>query len=155
MDKTQSRSSSYGPYGCLLFLMGLVFLVAGVASGMVPNALSDILTQQPGAGGSLQALAIWGLFTLGSLGLGSFGIRYYGIRNSTLGFGIILILCGIVGFIVYFSGGDTSHSGNAIWVVMNFVAEMVGSLLIASFGSTISGVVLVLIVLLYGEFQKS
>jgi hypothetical protein len=150
-----NRGRSFGPYGCLLFLMGLGFLAAGLGSGMVPEALASVASNSPDSDGSLSALAIWGLFTFGSLGLGSFGIKYYGIRNSTMGFGGILVICGLVGLVVHLSGGGTSNSGNAIWVVMNFVAEITGSLLITSIAAMGIGMLLVLGCLLAGGNPES
>jgi hypothetical protein len=146
-----NRGRSFGPYGCLLFLMGLGFLAAGLGSGMVPEALASVVSNSPDSDGSLSALAIWGLFTFGSLGLGSFGIKYYGIRNSTMGFGAILVICGLVGLVVHLNGGGTSNSGNAIWVGMNFVAEITGSLLITSIAAMGIGMLLVLGCLLAGS----
>jgi hypothetical protein len=151
MAQTRSGRRSYGPYGCLLFLLGIGFLIAGLGSGMVQEAISKILAQSPEANGSNSALGIWALVTFGSLGLGSIGIRYYGLRSSTLGFGIILVLCGLLGLFVQYSGGETSNSGNVIWVAVNFVGDMVGSLLIASIAALVGGVILVLGVLLTGS----
>jgi len=145
------RGRSFGPYGCLLFLMGIGFFIAGVASGMVPDALSSLMSNAPDAGEALPALGIWGLVTFGSLGLGSFGIKYYGLRDSVMGFGAILMLCGGIGLYVALTDGGTSDSGNAIWVVMNKVAEITGSLLITSLVALGIGVLLVVFTLLMGS----
>jgi len=149
------RGRSFGPYGCLLFLMGIGFLIAGLASGMVPEALSSLMSNAPDAGEALPALSIWGLVTFGSLGLGSFGIKYYGVRDSVMGFGAILMLCGGIGLYVALTGGGRSDSGNAIWVVMNKVAEVTGSLLVTSLIALGSGVLLVVFTLLMGSGSEA
>lgn len=153
MAQTRSGRRSYGPYGCLLFLMGIGFLIAGIGSGMVPDAIRDIMAQSPESNAAYSALGIWGLVTFGSLGLGSFGVRHYGLRGSTLGFGIILVLCGLLGLFVHYSGGEISNSGNVIWVAVNFVGEITGSLLTASILAVAAGGILVLGILLTGGHQ--
>ncbi len=145
MHQKKSRGGSYGPYCCLLFLMGLGFLVAGVGSGMVMNALASLMSNSPDSTESLNTLGVWSAFTFGSLGLGSLGINYYGVKNSTLWFGAILILCGVVGLVMHYSGGGTADSGNVVWVVMNFIAEITGSLLYTSVASIGFGLLLVTI----------
>jgi hypothetical protein len=154
MNQNRRRGRSYGPYCCLLFLMGLGFLIAGVGSGMVMNALGSLASNSPDASESLKALAIWSAFTFGSLGLGSLGIFYYGIRTSTQWFGAILILCGVIGLITLYAGGGTSNSGNVIWVAMNFIAEATGSLVLTLFVSIGIGLLLVIITLLFGGSQS-
>lgn len=149
------RGRSFGPYGCLLFLMGIGFLVAGVGSGMVPEALTSVMSNAPDAGDSMQALAIWGLFTFGSLGIGSLGVGHFGWRNSTIGFGVILALCGAFGLFSALTGGGTSDSGNAIWVVMNKVAEVTGSLQMTSLIAIGGGILLVTIMALSGTGSPS
>lgn len=142
---------SYGPYGCLLFLMGIGFLIGGVASGMVPNALASLASNAPDSGESTTALLIWGGVTVFSLGIGSFGIKYYGIRNSSIGFGVILMLCGGIGLYTAMTGGGTSDSGNVIWVVMNMIAEMTGSLMVTSMVALGGGLLLILLMMVMGS----
>ncbi len=149
-----NRGRSFGPYGCLLFLMGVGFLVAGIVSGMVPEALASVSSNAPDSGESMRALGIWGVVTFVCLGIGSFGLKYYGFRNSIMGFGAILALCGVIGLIVYFIGGDTTTKGNAIWVVFNVVAETFGSLLMPSIVALGVGSLLVIICLATGGDQK-
>lgn len=145
------RGRSYGPYGCLLFLMGMGFLIAGVASGMVPKALASLASNAPDSGESTSALLIWGGVTASSLGIGSFGIKYYGFRNSSIGFGVILMLCGGIGLFTAMTGGGTSDSGNVIWVVMNMVAEMTGSLMVTSIIALGGGLLLILLMMAMGS----
>jgi hypothetical protein len=155
MNQNRRRGGNYGPYCCLLFLLGLGFLIAGVGSGMVMNAISSLTSNAPDSSESLKTLGIWSAFTFGSLGLGSLGIFYYGIRTSIQWFGAILILCGVVGLVVQYTGGGTSNSGNVIWVVMNFIAQATGSLAITSYVSIGIGLLLVFITLLFGGSQGS
>jgi hypothetical protein len=152
MGQNSRRGGNYGPYCCLLFLLGLGFLVAGIGSGMVMNSIANLSGNSPESSESLKTLGIWSAFTFGSLGFGSLGIRYYGIRNSLLWFGIILILCGSIGLYVNYTEGGPSHSGNVIWVAMNFIAGITGSLLFTSIGAIgIGGLLVISTLLMRGD----
>jgi hypothetical protein len=97
---------------------------------MVPEALTSVMSNAPDAGDSMQALAIWGLFTFGSLGIGSLGVGPL-------------------------TGGGTSDSGNVIWVAMNKVAEMTGSLQMTSLIALGGGILLVIIMAITGSGSPS
>jgi hypothetical protein len=135
--------------------MGIGFFIAGLANGMVSDALSSLMSNTPDVAKALPALGLWGLATFGSLGLGSFGIKYYGVRDSIMGFGAILMLCGGIGLYVALTGGGTSNSGNVIWVVMNMVAEYTGSLLITSLIALGIGILLFVFTLLLGSGSEA
>jgi hypothetical protein len=154
MTQSRNRRRSFGPYGCFLFLLGIGFLIAGFSSGMVPKAIVDIVYQKPESADAFSALGTWGFITIGSFTLGSLGIRRYGLRKSTMWLGIILILCGAAGLFVNFTGGEASYSGNPIWIAMNFVADIGGSLLAVSVAAVVGGGLLVLGMLLIGEKQE-
>jgi hypothetical protein len=148
------RGRSFGPYGCLLFLMGVGFLIAGLASGMVQQALASVTSNAPDASESMKALGLWGLFTFGSLIIGMIGLDQFGWRNSTSGFGVILMVCGGIGLYTALTGDGTSDSGNVIWVVMNKVAEVTGSLMITSMATLGGGFLLVLLMMAMGPGKK-
>jgi hypothetical protein len=64
---------------------------------------------------------------------------------------VILIICGIVGLFSALTGGGTSDSGNVIWVVMNKVAEVTGSLMTTSIVSLGVGILLVMMMMFSGS----
>jgi hypothetical protein len=100
----------------------------------------------------LGSFAIWGLLTAGSFGIGFTLLMLYGLKESMLGFGVLAVTVGGIGFISSFL--ENTDSNRAIWKAFEIFGEMVGSVRIASILAVVFGLALILLALGYEELKK-